>query len=45
MVYPPKECPAVAADNIVIGNTVMYGAIEGECYFSGVAGERLFSAR
>ncbi len=39
-VYPPKECPAVPADNIVIGNTVMYGAIEGECYFSGVAGER-----
>jgi glutamate synthase (NADPH/NADH) large chain len=40
VVYPPKECPAVPADNIVIGNTVMYGAIEGECYFSGVAGER-----
>jgi glutamate synthase (NADPH/NADH) large chain len=39
-VYPPKECPAVPSENIVIGNTVMYGAIEGECYFSGVAGER-----
>ncbi len=39
-VYPPKECPAVPWENIVIGNTVMYGAIEGECYFSGVAGER-----
>jgi len=24
----------------VIGNTVMYGAIEGEAYFRGVAGER-----
>ena len=26
--------------NIVIGNTVMYGAIAGEAYFRGVAGER-----
>ncbi len=25
---------------IIVGNTVMYGAIEGECYFRGVAGER-----
>ena len=39
-VFPPKECPADPAKNIVVGNTVMYGAIEGECYFSGVAGER-----
>ncbi len=27
-------------DNILIGNTVLYGAITGECYFRGVAGER-----
>jgi glutamate synthase (NADPH/NADH) large chain len=27
-------------DNILIGNTVLYGAIAGECYFHGVAGER-----
>ncbi len=39
-VYPPAECPAVPSENIVIGNTVMYGAIEGEGYFAGVAGER-----
>jgi glutamate synthase (NADPH/NADH) large chain len=26
--------------NIIIGNTVLYGAIEGEAYFAGVAGER-----
>jgi glutamate synthase (NADPH/NADH) large chain len=25
---------------MIVGNTVLYGAIEGECYFSGVAGER-----
>ena len=39
-VFPPAECPADPAKNIIVGNTVMYGAIEGECYFSGVAGER-----
>ncbi|MFZ5512246.1 MAG: glutamate synthase large subunit [Pseudomonadota bacterium] len=27
-------------ENILIGNTVLYGAITGECYFRGVAGER-----
>ena len=26
--------------SIIVGNTVLYGAIAGECYFSGVAGER-----
>ncbi len=39
-VYPPAECPAEPAQNIIVGNTVLYGAIDGECYFSGVAGER-----
>ena len=40
IVAPPKGSQLVAADNIIVGNTVLYGAIEGECYFSGVAGER-----
>jgi glutamate synthase (NADPH/NADH) large chain len=40
VVYPPKECPIVPEENIVVGNTVMYGAISGEGYFRGVAGER-----
>jgi glutamate synthase (NADPH/NADH) large chain len=40
VIYPPKECPIVAEDNIIVGNTVLYGAISGECYFRGVAGER-----
>ncbi|MEO8977276.1 MAG: glutamate synthase-related protein, partial [Casimicrobiaceae bacterium] len=40
VVYPDPACPAKAEENIVIGNTVMYGAIEGEAYFRGVAGER-----
>jgi glutamate synthase (NADPH) large chain len=40
VVYPDPTCPAKAEQNIVIGNTVMYGAIAGEAYFRGVAGER-----
>ncbi|MGQ0671474.1 MAG: glutamate synthase large subunit [Hyphomicrobium sp.] len=27
-------------ESIIVGNTVLYGAIQGECYFRGVAGER-----
>jgi len=27
-------------ESIIVGNTVMYGAIAGECYFRGIAGER-----
>ena len=40
IVYPDAKCPAKAEENIVIGNTVLYGATEGEAYFRGVAGER-----
>jgi len=29
-----------ASKNIIVGNTVLYGAISGECYLSGMAGER-----
>ena len=39
-IYPPTTSPYVAEENIVIGNTVLYGAIDGEAYFRGVAGER-----
>jgi len=40
VVYPPRESPIKAEKNIIIGNTVLYGAIAGECYFRGIAGER-----
>ncbi len=41
VVYPPQESAIEAAEqNIIVGNTVLYGAISGECYFRGVAGER-----
>ena len=39
-IFPPKECPIIPEENIIVGNTVLYGAISGECYFNGVAGER-----
>ncbi|NOY54738.1 MAG: glutamate synthase large subunit [Actinobacteria bacterium] len=32
--------PFVPRENIIIGNTVLYGAISGDCYFNGGAGER-----
>ena len=40
VVYPPKRSKIERDKAIIVGNTVLYGAISGECYFSGVAGER-----
>ena len=40
IVYPPKNSKIVPEESIIVGNTVLYGAIEGECFFRGVAGER-----
>ncbi|WP_398467656.1 glutamate synthase large subunit [Tardiphaga sp.] len=40
IVRPPAHSGIVPEESIIVGNTVMYGAIEGECYFRGVAGER-----
>ena len=41
IVYPPREAVKLEAEKaIIVGNTVLYGAIAGECYFRGVAGER-----
>ena len=41
IIYPsPKAVQIVAENSIILGNTAMYGAIAGECYFRGVAGER-----
>jgi glutamate synthase (NADPH/NADH) large chain len=40
IVKPPKNSGIVPEESIIVGNTVMYGAIEGECYFRGIAGER-----
>jgi len=41
IIHPPANCKIENADeNIIVGNTVLYGAIAGEAYFNGVGGER-----
>ena len=40
IVKPADDSKLVAEDNIIVGNTVLYGATAGEVYFRGVAGER-----
>jgi glutamate synthase (NADPH/NADH) large chain len=40
IVRQPDEARREPGDNIIVGNTVLYGAIAGEAYFQGVAGER-----
>jgi glutamate synthase (NADPH) large chain len=40
VVYPPHSSTFLPEKNILIGNTVLYGATSGEAYFNGVAGER-----
>ncbi len=40
VVRPSIDFRGTASSNIIVGNTVMYGATSGEAFFSGVAGER-----
>ena len=40
IIKPFRDSKYESDKNIIVGNTVLYGAISGECYFSGVAGER-----
>ena len=40
IVRPNTEFRGWAVDNIIVGNTVLYGAIAGEAFLNGVAGER-----
>ena len=40
VVRQPKGCGRDPTENIIVGNTVLYGAIAGEAYIEGVAGER-----
>ncbi len=40
IVYPPNHAGFIAEQNILVGNVVLYGAIAGEAYFRGIAGER-----
>jgi glutamate synthase (NADPH/NADH) large chain len=40
IVRAPHEFRGDTSQNIIVGNTVLYGAIAGEAFFNGVAGER-----
>ncbi len=40
VVRPPKGSPLIAAENTIIGNTVLYGATDGKLFANGRAGER-----
>ncbi|MGK0289333.1 MAG: glutamate synthase (NADPH/NADH) large chain [bacterium] len=40
IIAPPEKATYVNEENMIVGNTVLYGATSGEAYFSGLAGER-----
>jgi glutamate synthase (NADPH/NADH) large chain len=40
IVYPSRDSRTERDKSVIVGNTVLYGGIAGECYLSGVAGER-----
>jgi len=40
VIKPAGDFRGVTTQNIIVGNTVMYGATEGESFFAGVGGER-----
>jgi glutamate synthase domain-containing protein 3 len=40
VVKTPDKSPFLAHENIIVGNTVLYGATAGEVFINGIAGER-----
>ena len=40
IVRPTADAGIIPEESIIVGNTVLYGAISGEAYFRGIAGER-----
>ncbi|HRZ86506.1 MAG TPA: glutamate synthase subunit alpha, partial [bacterium] len=40
VIYPDRKSHYAPAENVIIGNTSFYGAISGEAYIAGLAGER-----
>jgi glutamate synthase (NADPH/NADH) large chain len=40
IVRPTNDFRGLSEENMIVGNTVLYGAIAGEAFLSGVAGER-----
>ncbi len=39
-IFPPRDASFVASDNVIVGNTCLYGATSGRAFFCGKAGER-----
>ena len=39
-IFPPEDSKVIPEESIIVGNTVLYGAISGQCYFRGIGGER-----
>jgi glutamate synthase domain-containing protein 3 len=39
-VHPPPDALFAAEENVIVGNTVLYGATAGKAFFRGLAGER-----
>jgi glutamate synthase (NADPH/NADH) large chain len=40
IIYPKRQSKLDRTKSVIVGNTVLYGGVDGECYFSGVGGER-----
>jgi len=40
IVKKPVESDFIAEDNIIVGNVCLFGAVKGEAYINGIAGER-----
>ncbi len=40
VVYPDKQSPFKAEENVIAGNVILYGATSGECYLNGIVAER-----
>ncbi|WP_366183906.1 glutamate synthase large subunit [Flavobacterium ovatum] len=40
IIKKPATATFVAADNIIVGNVCLFGAVEGQAYINGIAGER-----
>ncbi|KAI5296765.1 Chitin synthase, class 3, partial [Ascosphaera pollenicola] len=40
VIYPPRGSVFKAESNVIVGNTCLYGATGGECFFRGLAAER-----
>lgn len=40
IIYPPAKSTFIPEENIIVGNVTLYGAVRGEAYIRGLAGER-----